>query len=165
MLTTEQKVTLKAAIQADPTLNGLYTIGDLSGLADALNTEAEPDFIVWRTSVTLDEIMQNGFDWTQVDNTTVGKARIWEWMFANDARAINPSKLNIRAGIEEAWKGTAAMLTVRAAVYVHCKRAATVLEKIFATGTGSNASPATMATGEDGAYIESPIGYYELIGL
>ena len=45
---------------------------------------------------------------------------------------------------DAAWVGTAAMLAVRAAVYVHCKRSATILEKILATGTGSDASPATM---------------------
>jgi len=50
----------------------------------------------------------------------------------------------VRAGIDAAWVGTSADLAVRAAIYVHCKRPATVLEKLFATGAGSDASPATM---------------------
>jgi hypothetical protein len=37
------------------------------------------------------------------------------------------------------------MLAVRAQVHTHCKRAATRAEKLFSTGTGSTASPATMA--------------------
>ena len=102
-------------------------------------------FTVWRTTVPQDEIMQNGFDWVQVDNLSVGKARIWEWLFSNDNRTMNPSKPNVRAGIDECWKGTSAMLAVRAAIYVHCKRVATQAEKLFATGVGTEASPATMS--------------------
>ena len=156
MLTTEQKATLKAFVEADQTLNLIpKTYDGAYALAEALKANASPDFIVWRSSVSQDEIMQNGFDWTQVDNTTVGKARIWEWMFNNEQRAINPSKLNVRSGIDESWKGTAAMLAVRAAVYVHCKRKANILEKLFATGTGTDASPATMV-------IEGYLSYPEV---
>ena len=124
-------------------------------IARLLNQTASPDFIVWKSVVGQDEIMQNGFDWVQVDNLSVGKARIWEWLFNNESRRLNPSKPNVRAGIDECWKGTAAMLAVRAAVYVHCKRKATVIEKLFATGTGTDAVPATMA-------IEGTIHYQEV---
>lgn len=161
MLTQSQLTTLKAHIEATPAYAQWVADSVWSAIADDLNLSTSPDFIVWKTSVTLDEIMQNGFDWTQVDNTTVGKARIWEWMFANESKAINPSKLNIRAGIDEAWKGTAAMLAVRASVYAHCKRAATKLEKLFATGTGSDASPATLANGASG-YVEGEISSWEV---
>jgi hypothetical protein len=102
-------------------------------------------FVCWKTNVSEDEIMQNGFDWTQVDNQTVGKARIWDWLFRNTNKSINPSKVNVRAGIDEAWKGTSAMLAVRAAVYVHCKRTANEGEKVFATGTGTDAIPGTFS--------------------
>lgn len=155
-MTPEQLQTLKAAILADQTLSrepmnsdGAYAI------AAALNRPAEPAFIVWRTSVSQDEIMQNGFDWTRVDNLSVGPARVWEWMFQNEQRAINPSKVNVRAGIDAVWKGTAADLAVRAAVYVHCKRAATRFEQLFATGTGSSAAPATMT-------LESPVSLQDV---
>lgn len=141
MLTTGQLQTLKAAILAetDTTFVALRAANDETGMADWLN--AASTFIVWRTSVTQDEIMQNGFDWTRVDNLSVGKARIFEWMFNNEARAINPSKSNVRAGIESVWVGTAADLAVRASVYAHCKRAASRAERVFATGTGTDASP------------------------
>lgn len=156
MLTTAQKQALKAYVEADPVLNAIPRGWDGAfEIGLRLQDDASPDFIVWRTRVHVDEIMQNGFDWTQVDNTSVGKARIWEWMFDNEARTINPSKVNIRAGIDEAWKGTAAMLAVRAAVYVHCKRKANKLEKLFATGTGTDAAPATMV-------IEGSLNYNEI---
>ena len=156
MLTTEQQATLKAFVEADPALSLIpHSYDGAYAIAEALQATASPDFTVWKTSVTQDEIMQNGFDWVQVDNLTVGKARIWEWLFDDQTNSINPSKLNVRAGIDEAWKGTAAMLAVRAQVYVHCKRAANLLEKLFATGTGTDANPATMV-------IEGSIGYNEV---
>lgn len=154
-LSTQQLAALKAAILANPAwAQQPMTSDGAEVIASQLNAPAAPSFIVWRTSVSQDEIMQNGFDWVRVDNLSVGKARIWEWMFSNDARAINPSKANVRAGIDECWKGTAADLAVRAAVYVHCKRGATVLEKIFATGTGSDQSPATLTFEGSVSYSE-----------
>jgi hypothetical protein len=144
MLTPAQKAILKTNIQANSDANTLYVDGNLDGLAALYNAGAAPAFIVWRSNVSRDEITQNGFDWVRVDNLSAGKARIWEWMFANTTASINPSKVNVRAGIDEAWKGTQADLDVRAAVYVHCKRSATRGEKLFATGTGSDAVPALL---------------------
>ena len=146
MLTTEQLAVFKAALLAetDPELVTYRDQGSTTLVAEWYNRPASPVHTVWRTSVSQDEIMQNGFDWVQVDNLTVGKARIWEWLFDNRTSAINPSKANVRAGIDEAWKGTAAMLAVRAAVYVHCKRNTTRGEKLFATGLGTDASPSTL---------------------
>ncbi len=143
-LTVEQRATLKAAILADVTLaafpagsDGAYEIAAL------LNQQATPDFIVWKSSVSVDEIMRNGMAWDRVDNLSVGKARIWDWM--TRLGTLNASKANIRAGIDAAWVGTAADLVVRATIYTHCKRLASRIEKLLATGTGSDAAPATMS--------------------
>jgi hypothetical protein len=145
MFTTAQLQAIKTAINADPALASQPNTPDGAfAIADALNAQAAPAFIVWRTRVPQDEITQNGFAWVEVDSLTVGKARIWEWLFRNSEEAINPSKVNVRDGIIEVWKGTAARLAVQAAVFVHCKRPATRLEKILATGTGTTESPATM---------------------
>lgn len=140
MLTLEQLTALRAAALADQTAAAFFVApGSAAGLQTYLN-EASP-FIVWRSSVTQDEIMQNGFDWTRVDNLSVGPARVWEWMFNNEGRSINPSKANVRAGIEAVWRGTQADLNVRAAIYVHCKRAASKAEKMLAGGTGTTENP------------------------
>ena len=145
MLTTEQAALLQAAVVADPTLSLLTPSADNAfAIADAFNLPSSPEFIVWRTSVSQDEIMQNGFDWTRVDNLANGKARIWEWMFDNQASVFDPSKANVRDGINAVWVGTAADLAVRAAVYVHCKRLANRVEKLLSTGDGTDAIPATM---------------------
>jgi len=157
-LTAGQNATLKTHILANGDTAQLYNDGNLDGLAALLNAPANPAYIIWRTTVTLDEIQQNGFDWTQVDNLAEPKARTWEWLFSNQSRTVNPSKANVRAGIDEVWAGTAGKLAVRAQVYVHCKRAARRVERVFATGTGTDATPGVMAT-------EGPIAFQELIGL
>jgi len=147
-MTPQQQATLKAYILADPVLSTFPAGADGSwAIADALNLPAVPAYIVWKTSVNVDEIMRNGMDWTRVDNLTVGKARIWDWI--GRLGSFNPSKTNIRAGIDAAWVGTSADLAVRAMVYTHCKRSATVAEKLLATGGGTDASPSTMSL--DGA--------------
>lgn len=142
ILSSNQLITLRNWIVANN--NSIFD----QSAADLLNMPADPAFTVWKTNVTSQEIMQNGFNWTRVDNLSVGKARVWEWMF--QFGSIDPSKANIRAGIEAVWVGTQADLDVRAAVYAHCKRLASVAERMFATGTGSDASPATMGTGQEG---------------
>lgn len=155
-MTNDQLLTLRDYILSVPAWAALPVNSDTSYfIADELRKEATPAFVVWRSSVTQDEIMQNGFDWVRVDNLSVGKARIWEWLFDNQSATCNPSKINVRAGIDECWKGNAADLAVRAAVYVHCKRNANVLEKLFATGAGTDASPATMA-------VEGGLSYSEV---
>lgn len=144
MLNEEQLALLKADILADPVLSQWAATGYMaSEIANVYNQTAAPEWIVWKTNVDPVEIMTNGMNWTQVDNLTVGKARIWDWM--TKLNTFNAAKANIRAGIDAAWVGTAAMLAVRATVYTHCKRPATRGEKILSTGAGSTASPATMS--------------------
>ncbi len=143
-MTPEQLDTLNAYIQSVPAWAALpNNTENAITVANGLNALASPDYWLWKTHLDLNTIMENGFDWVQVDNLTVGQARIWEWLFSNEARACNPSKANVRAGISEAWKGTAAKEAVRDVVLGHCKRKATVAEKIFSTGAGTLASPST----------------------
>jgi hypothetical protein len=143
MLTTEQLAALKADILADEVLNAFPMNSDGAwAIAQLYNLAADPEWIVWKTDVSLEEIMRNGMNWTRVDNLSVGKARIWDWL--SRLGTFDASKANIRAGIDATWVGTTADLGVRAMVYTHCKRAATRIEKLFSTGTGSDASPATM---------------------
>lgn len=144
-LSDAQLPALKAHILAatDPQFVQWRNEGATGMMAEMLNQPSNPEVIVWKSSVTWDEIMLNGMDWARVDNLTVGKARIWDWMFKNGLNAMNPSKPNIRAGIDATWVGTAADLAVRASVYGHCKRPATRAEAIY-TPTGTTATPGTL---------------------
>lgn len=131
-LTIAQLQTMKVWLQANA-----QSMTDQQA-ADALNQPASPAFTIYRTQVPVSEVMLNGFDWVRVDNLSIGKARIWDWMTkANPNNSFDPSKANIRAGINETWKGTQADLNVRAAVYTHCVRSATVAEKLYSTGNGT----------------------------
>jgi len=156
-LTPAQLVTLKAHITASADLNIFPNTSDGSfEIAALLNLPAVPDFWIWKDSVSDATIMQNGFDWVRVDNLSVGKARIWEWMFGVTG-AINPSKANVRAGIAEVWKGTAADNAVRGVVFGHCQRLATRAQKLFSTGAGTSTTidgvgPATAGFAEDIIY-------------
>lgn len=151
MLTQAQLVALKANIDADQELSAYPNNSDGAfAIAAIYNQIVSPSFIVWKTSVAVDEIMSNGFVWTAVDGLTNGKARIWEWM--SRIGSINPSKANIRQGLADAFGANSAMSD---AIAPHLKRQATRIEKLFATGTGSNNSPAKMD-------YEGPVSYQEI---
>lgn len=143
-LSGSQLQTLKANIALDAELSALpFTSGSAGVIAAAYNSEAAGPFVVWKTSVAEKDILANGMTWTRVDNLSIGKARIWEWLFKFGT--INASKQNIRDGIDAVWVGTQADLDVRASVYTHCKRNATRAEKLFVSGgSGTTLSPATM---------------------
>ncbi len=142
MLTTEQLAILATEIDSNPDLADFVLNHDATLIAEYYNVTATPDYTVWRTDVSMEEIMRNGMDWARVDNLSVGKARIWDWI--GKLGYFDASKPNIRAGIDAAWVGAAADLAVRANIYTHCKRPALRGEKLFAIGTGTVASPATM---------------------
>lgn len=145
-LTDSQKAIVHADMIANPALATYISVGDDTALANYYNATAVPDYIVWKSSVRKDEILlSTTFDWTRVDNLTTGKSRIWDMMFDNTAKTINPGNSNIRAGIDATWVGTAADLAVRASVYEKCKRPATLLEKLFAIGSGTTVSPSILA--------------------
>jgi hypothetical protein len=147
MLTQQQLATLKAAILADPVMAAKPMNGDGDWeIAALFNVAASPAFYVWKSSVQVSEIMANGFDWTRVDNLTIGKARIWEWMVA--VGTINPAQTNVRTGVLAVFS-VAGDTAMRLAIFGHCQRPATVFEKLFATGTGvvateAGVGPATM---------------------
>ena len=158
-LTPEQIPVFRAALYAvtDPEFVGYREAGMARPMSEWWNRPADPPKTVWKSNLELEEITSNGFDWVRVDNLSVGKARIWEWMFGNEQKSINPSKPNIRAGIAEVWKGTAADLAVQATVLNHCKRGTSRIEALFAVGTGTAAAPATM--GFEGLLTEMDISF------
>lgn len=127
-LSTTQLQTLRTAILADSSLTAWVAERRDDLIASYYNEPSSPAFIAWKTALP-------------IDNLSVGKARIWDWM----ARlgTLNCAQSNIRAGIDATWVGTAADLAVRATIYTHCKRTLTRAERLFATGTGSDAVPGT----------------------
>lgn len=161
-LTTQQQATLKAFIEADPVLSTYPHNSDGAfAIAGALKVTASPDFIVWRTNVTEQEFTDD----TSADATTwswpafIARSALeqngWNAMFRRGS--VNPSKAAVRQGFVDIFSGAQ---NNAPAQRTHCaaiaKRKANVLEKLFATGTGSTASPATMA-------VEGSIPYNEVV--
>ena len=131
--------TLRAS--SDPSIVAALAARTDDILVNYLNGTSSPAFTVWKSSVSRMEASVN-MDWTRVDNLSVGKARIWDWMFQVDR--IEPSDPTIQAGINAVWVGTAADLAVRATVYANCKRIAKRVERILASGVGSDVSPGVL---------------------
>lgn len=154
-LTPEQKVTLKADILANPDALALYTDGNLTGLADLYNAPASPAFTVWKSAVSKNDVGKV-FQASALAAITAGNndklANFAAWN-----ETVYPSRADQRAFFDDVFS-VAAGATTRAALLAFWKRPATRLEKLFATGTGSDAAPATMT-------VEGTLSWSELVGL
>lgn len=138
MLNESQLATLKSDIVADPVLSAYAAERADARITEAYNAEASPAFIVWKPDVRPD-VVPEIFTWTEIDALTNGKARIWEWMRL--LKILDCRIANIRQGLADAF---ASATTTKSAVLAFIKRPALRGERLFATGTGSNASPGTL---------------------
>ena len=142
MLTTGQKATLKAFIEADATLSQLAANREVyQEILDALHSLAEPDYIVWRSSLSPDLARQaivSGDQLAQLDNLAASKRDSLIYAFSGP---INCASSAVRGAIDNLC-GTQNVL--KAALTAAMKRKATVLEKLFAVGSGTDASPSTL---------------------
>lgn len=137
-LTSTQLTTLKNAIAADSNVNTISNTSDGNfDIAVYFNQLASPDYFVWATSVKSADLQgQPNFDWSRVDNMTVGQARIWELM--TRFGIVNPSFAAVRAGINSAFSGTVpGDVATRLAIFQASQRKATKAEKLFASGPGT----------------------------
>lgn len=140
-LSNAQLVSLKADIDADGVLSQIPNTTDGAfAIADAYNLLASPAFRVWRTSIPTKDV-KKGVVWTEYIGRSVGEKSAFELMISNGI--LDASDPNIRQGIQDIFSGPGAIGT-RTNLTNMGKRDATRAEKLFATGTGSEASPATM---------------------
>lgn len=152
-LTVQQLGTLKAAIVADNTLNSLPNNTDSNiVIAAAFNANASPDFWVWKQSITQNDVLNQvsvdgtTFDWASAGGyiaRSQGERDAFRQIFM--AGAINPSLAKIRAAFDDIFSGSGAGgIANRAHIKAVSRRLAKRGEKLFATGTGSTASPAVL---------------------
>jgi hypothetical protein len=153
-LTAEQKTTLRAFVVATPALNALYTIGNLDGLAAALNAPAAPTFTVWKSQVTLGAIgkAMNGAELANLIAANTSRLQV---RAAFMAAGENPSIADTRAFYDDVFSTGGLTKTALAVLW---RRAASVVEKVLAIGTGSDASPATLT-------FEGTLPFNDLVGL
>jgi hypothetical protein len=153
MLTPAQSATLKADILADSALAAQPMNADGHfAIAAAYNLAASPAFWVWRSLVPKGDFVNNvgpdgtTFNWTGNGFITrsVGEQTAWREVF-NGTSAVNPSLANVRQAFADIFSGTGNAAANRTHLLAIARRTATRAEKLFAVGTGSTASPATMA--------------------
>lgn len=150
-LTPAQLVTLKAFINTNPAWVAL-PLTNAAGqmIADELNALASPAFVVERTVLTKHEIITGTssggttFAWAGAAYITrsQGERDAFREMF-NSTGSVNPSLPSIKAAFLDIFSG-AGGLPNRTHIIALSKRRASLVEKLFATGTGTDAAPATL---------------------
>lgn len=141
MLTAEQLAALKADILADPTLNAFPNNSDGAfAIAAAYNQLASPTWTVWKSDVSTVDI-RNALVWSEYDVLSVSKQNAFSFLCSN--HIVNAGLANVRQGIQSIF-GAPQQSGNLAALIAIAKRSATRAEKLFSTGTGSVANPATM---------------------
>lgn len=151
-LTPAQLTTLKNDLAASEFSGAAKNSDTAFAVAAAYNANASPDFWVWRTRVSKDELVGatsvdgTTFSWTGTGFITraQGERDAWRELF-NGAGFCNPSLPSVRQAFADIFSGaTAPAPANRTHLTATARRKATRAEKLFATGTGSTASPAVM---------------------
>lgn len=163
-LTIAQLQALKADIAADPSLGQLaHTPDNAFAIATAYNLDAAGPFVVWRSSTAAADVF-NAIAWAALtpadapDGTQAwgnrslccqGKQFNLQTLLAGQA-TVASGRSNIRAGFQDALTnvpsgtGGATVNAGFSAVKAAFSRNAGRAEKLFASGTGSAASPADL---------------------
>lgn len=164
MLTTTQLATIRTYVEADPVLSVLPKDGNgFTAVMNSLNMHPSADFFAWN-DVTFVSDIYDAIVWGNltpaqaVDETAAytNRALVCQAKQINlqimlqGKEYINAEKANLRNGLQDALTALPSKVdgTTQgagwAAVQLVLQRKANLLEKIFATGVGTNASPATL---------------------
>lgn len=159
-LSNSQLSALQADILADPVLTAYPNNSDGAfEISKAYNQPAAPSYWVWRTSVPKSELVntisidtdgttQRSFIWVGNGfiSRTVGELTAWQELF-NGTQSVNPSLANVRQAFLDIFSGTGNAASNRIHLGNVARKLATRVQKLFSSGTGSAASPATMQDG------------------
>ena len=145
-LTTQQLQALGAYIAADPVLSAFPQGSDGAfEIAAALNKEATPAFVVWRSKVSTAEV-GNAVNYIAVEAMTdANRGRITTFYTMNP-QSFSPSRADVRSYWDNTFSGALGGQgqATRDALNALWRRNATIAEKVLASGTGTTASPATL---------------------
>jgi hypothetical protein len=142
-MTLAQLQTLKADIAADPTLGQLaHTPDNAFAVAAAYSQPASPAYTVWKTRVTITEVGDN-FVATELAGLTALNSDRLRTIAVYSPDGVNPSLADRRAFFDDVFSGAGGNAT-RPRLLALWKRTASRLEKLFAAGTGTVNSPATL---------------------
>lgn len=112
---------------------------DIAAIVSAYNAPASPTFVVWKS--TLDATAyRDSITWTEFTGRSAGERDMFSLFTNNGTASIMCSKANARQAINDAFSG-ASGVNSRNALTAACKRTVSRIERLFATGTGSDATP------------------------
>lgn len=153
-LSSAQLSTLKTDLAANADTKDLPKTPDGAfAAAELYAKDASPDFWVWKTTLTRAEAVASTsvdgttFNWTGAGYITrsQGERDAFRELF-NHTGTVNPSLPNVRQAFADIFSGgTSPAPANRAHLLTVARRKANRGEKLYATGTGSTASPGTMA--------------------
>lgn len=146
-LTAPQLQAIKADIAANSDLNSLPNNEDGNAAIAALYKVTVPTFIVWKTRVAINEIGM-AFDSAELAGRVAADQQRLQTIAVYLAAGVNPALAPNRAFFDDIFSGSGGVAT-RANLLALWKRPAKRVEKLFATGTGTSASPATLVVEGD----------------
>ena len=153
-LTTAQLPALNAAIKADPVLNALPNDPDANDFtAKEFNKPASPNFTVWKSNVPNADIA-TCFNGTELAGLTANNHTRLQTVAVWFVGGMNPALPDMRAMLDDIFSGTGGANT-RSRLLSMYKRLATRCEKLYATGTGTDPSPAILV-------FEGQIGWQDV---
>jgi hypothetical protein len=143
-LTPQQLAALKADILADTALAPQAGTPDgRFAIAAAYNVVLAPAFTVWKKSVSIAEVGDK-INATELGGlTTLNNTRL-QTVVVLSQTGINPSLADRRQFFDDIFSGAGGVNT-RANLLALWKELATRAQKLFSTGTGTDAAPATTA--------------------
>ncbi len=112
-------------------------------IAGWYNQAASPTWTTWKKSVPINDV-GDAFNGTELAGLTTGNQQRLQTVAVYAGAGVNPSLADRRQCFDDIFSG-AGGATTRANLLALWKRLATFAQKLFSTGTGSDASPATTA--------------------
>lgn len=157
VLDSTQKHTLRLYVESVPALAALLTAGNLSGLATELNKDHSPDYFVFKSMMTLNQISIQ-FDGVEWGNLTTGNVTKLNSIATWSPLGINPALSDRRAMFADIFSSAPTTLARLGNTGTAWRRLARVIEKIFATGVGTTVAPSILV-------VEGTISSTDLVGL
>lgn len=161
-LTSAQLTKLKNDINANATViqtgSGPTAIMNIPNTPDTnvdianwYNLTASPAWTVWRKNVTIVQIGDNINGGELAGLTANNQTRLQTIILLSD-QGVNPSLADRRQFFSDIFSGAGGTIT-SAQLLALWKRIATNAQKLFSTGTGSDASPATTDSNVNDSFI------------
>ena len=153
MLSPGQLTALRAYIDADPALAAIPNTHDGAfEIARLMMLPTDPAFIVWKSNVALDDVGEAFVATSLASMTSGNNDRLVSFALYNP-QGVNPSRVDHRAFFDDVFSPASGAPT-RTSLAALWRRTASRFESLFATGTGSDASPATLVEEGSLAYVD-----------